>query len=73
MRKTKKIIKILYCIVLWILILSYILYRKDELLSNNIILVDHIALSLFAILTLLPIFTEIDIMGIKKEIEKNKI
>ncbi len=36
MRKTKKIIKILYCIVLWILMLSYILYRRDELLSNNL-------------------------------------
>lgn len=75
MEFVKKLLKVVYSISLWIIMLIYIVVRKDMYVSNNITTMDNIVLILFVVFTILPLFSEIDFMGVKlkREIEKNKI
>lgn len=75
MNTLKKILKILYTILLWELMLLYIIIRMDVYFSNSLTTLDNMILILFVIFSILPIFSEIDFMGVKlkREIEKNKI
>lgn len=75
MKKNIIILKMIYTFIIWILMLIYIIIRKEIYLNNIITTMDKVVLILFAIFTLSPIFSEVDFMGIKikREVEKNKI